>query len=141
MLSAAVVIIALKFKLGQQQQQELQQIHSHPIVALTAYQLHIFCMKCLNLFSGESQDSQYKMSVVHCENIKEDTQEMPQLRSKALARCQMKERCGTNNDKTNATYESTDAQRRTATEELLVRKLLGVDQLGDNCFQIWHLGR
>ena len=45
-------------------------------------------------------------------NISEDTQKTPQSRSTALPRHQMKERWETNNDKTNATYETTDAQTK-----------------------------
>ena len=61
--------------------------------------------------------------------ISEDTQEMLQSRSTALPRHQQKERWGTKNNKTNATYETTNAQtkkncnRGTAlerTEEMLV---------------------
>ena len=43
-------------------------------------------------------------------NIGENTQEMPQSRITILPRHQKKERWSTNNDKTNATYETKDAQ-------------------------------
>ena len=42
---------------------------------------------------------------------------MPQSRSTVFLRHQKKERWGIINDKTNDTYGSADAQRRTATEE------------------------
>ena len=45
-------------------------------------------------------------------NISEDTQETPQSRTTSLLRHQKEERLGTNNDKTNGTYEATDAQRK-----------------------------
>ena len=38
------------------------------------------------------------------ENISKDTQEIPQSRSTPLPRHKMKERLGTNKDKTNVTY-------------------------------------
>ena len=44
-------------------------------------------------------------------NINEDTQERPQSRSTIFLRYQ-KERRGTNKDKTNATYETTDAETK-----------------------------
>ena len=44
--------------------------------------------------------------------ITEGTQEMPQSRSTALTRHQKRERWGTNKDKTNAIYETTDAQTK-----------------------------
>ena len=40
--------------------------------------------------------------------ICEDTQEMPQWRSTALPKHQKKERWGTNKDRTNTIYETTD---------------------------------
>ena len=43
-------------------------------------------------------------------NISQDTQEMPQSRSTTYPKHQKKERWGTTNDKTNATYKTTDAQ-------------------------------
>ena len=48
-------------------------------------------------------------------NISDDTQEMPQFRNTTLPRYQKKEKWGTR--RTNATYETADAQQRmTATE-------------------------
>ena len=43
-------------------------------------------------------------------NINKDTEEMPQSWSTAFPRHQEQERQGTNNNKTNATYEIADAQ-------------------------------
>ena len=51
---------------------------------------------------------------IYTKTISEDTQEMPQLRS-TFPRHQQKKRYWTNNYKTNATYETTNAQRRATT--------------------------
>ena len=45
-------------------------------------------------------------------NISQGTLELPQSRSTALPRHQKKERWGTNKEKTIATYETTDAQKK-----------------------------
>ena len=47
----------------------------------------------------------------------DDAQEMVQPRSTAFLRHQRKERCGTNKDKTNTSYEATEEEERTAAEE------------------------
>ena len=44
--------------------------------------------------------------------IGEDSQNKPQSGTPAFQRHQTKDRWGTNNDKTNATYETTDAQAK-----------------------------
>ena len=58
-----------------------------------------------------------KQKLVSTKMWEKYTQAMPQSRSTALPKHQKKERWGTNNDKTNVIYETTDV-RGTATEEL-----------------------
>ena len=73
---------------------------------------------------------------LHCTicNISEDTREMPQLRRTAFPRHNKRERRGTNNDKTNVTYETIDAQRKknynrgTALERSAGKQLGGYSQ-------------
>ena len=50
-------------------------------------------------------------------NISEDIPKMPRSWSGALSRHQKEKRWGRNKDKANATYGTTDAQRRTATDQ------------------------
>ena len=58
-------------------------------------------------------DLVYKFRKIVGKNLSKNTQEMPRSRRTALPRYQKKR--GTNNDKTNSTYEPTDAQRGSET--------------------------
>ena len=70
-----------------------------------------FHANCL-LHVNEHDMNQFAWNI---KKISEDTQEMPQLWSTAFPKCQKKERWGTNNDKTNPTYETIE-QKRTTTQ-------------------------
>ena len=66
---------------------------------------------------GRSRPVLFPKIWVICKGINEDNQEKPQSQSTAFTRHQRKERWGTNNDKTNVTYETYDTQTKTTTTE------------------------